>query len=59
MSEKYKWTEIELEYLREIAKGKYISEIVELMSEKFNYSFRKTQIKLKIKIKSVISSKIA
>ena len=36
MNEKYKWTEIELEYLREIAKGKYLSEIVELMAEKFN-----------------------
>ena len=46
MSKIYKWTETELEYLREIAEGKYISEIVELMSKKFNYSFRKTQIKI-------------
>ena len=40
MGKLYKWTETELEYLREIADGKYISEIVELMSKKFNYSFR-------------------
>ena len=61
MSKIYKWTETELEYLREIAKGKYISEIVELMSKKFNYSFRKTQIKsamTKHKIKNNMKCKV-
>ena len=61
MSRIYKWTETELEYLREIAKGKYISEIVELMSKKFNYSFRKTQIKsamTKHKIKNGMKNKV-
>ena len=61
MSKIYKWTEIELEYLREIANGKYISEIVELMSKKFNYPFRKTQIKsamTKHKIKNGMKNKV-
>ena len=61
MSKIYKWTETELEYLREIAKGKYISEIVELMSKKFNYTFRKTQIKsamTKHKIKNGMKNKV-
>ena len=61
MSKIYKWTETELEYLREIAKGKYLSEIVELMSKKFNYSFRKTQIKstmTKHKIKNGMKNKV-
>ena len=61
MSKLYKWTETELEYLREIAEGKYISEIVELMSKKFNYSFRKTQIKsamTKHKIKNGMKNKV-
>ena len=61
MNKIYKWTETELEYLREIAKGKYISEIVELMSKKFNYPFRKTQIKsamTKYKIKNGMKSKV-
>ena len=61
MSKIYKWTEIELEYLREIAEGKYISEIVELMSKKFNYPFRKTQIKsamTKHKIKNGMKNKV-
>ena len=61
MSKIYKWTETELEYLREIAEGKYISEIVELMSKKFNYPFRKTQIKsamTKHKIKNNMKCKV-
>ena len=61
MSKLYKWTETELEYLREIANGKYISEIVELMSKKFNYPFRKTQIKstmTKYKIKNGMKNKV-
>ena len=61
MSRIYKWTETELEYLREIANGKYISEIVELMSKKFNYPFRKTQIKsamTKHKIKNNMKCKV-
>ena len=51
----HKWTNDELDYLREIAKGKYMFEIAELMSIKFGYKFRKTQIKsakVKHKIKN-------
>ena len=43
---RYKWTDIEFDYLRKLAKeGKYIYEIAELMTNKFNYEFRKSQIK--------------
>ena len=42
---RYKWTNTELDYLRQIVKDRYIFEIAELMSIKFNYEFRKTQIK--------------
>ena len=42
---RYIWTRIELDYLREIAKDRYIFEITELMSIKFGYEFRKSQIK--------------
>ena len=45
MRKNHKWTDKEISYLIKIAKGKYLSEIAELMSEKFNYPFRKTQIK--------------
>ena len=42
---RYKWTDTELDYLRQIVKDRYIFEIAELMSIKFNYEFRKSQIK--------------
>ena len=42
---RYKWTEVEISYLREIAEGRYISEICKLMSDRFNYEFRREQIK--------------
>ena len=42
---RYKWTNTELDYLRQIVKDRYIFEIAELMSIKFNYEFRKSQIK--------------
>ena len=42
---RYKWTNTELEYLRQIVKDRYIFEIAELMSIKFGYEFRKSQIK--------------
>ena len=41
----YKWSDVELDYLRKIVKDRYIFEIAELMSIKFGYEFRKTQIK--------------
>ncbi len=41
----HKWTQEEIDYLREIAYGKHLSEIVEMMSEKFNMSFSPNQIK--------------
>ena len=45
-SKRYKWTDIEFNYLKELAKeGKYIYEIAELMTDKFNCEFRKGQIK--------------
>ena len=41
MRKNYKWTDVELDYLRELAKeNKYIFEITELMSNKFNHEFR-------------------
>jgi hypothetical protein len=61
MRKNYKWTDKEISYLREIANGKYISEIVELMSKKFNYTFRETQIKstmIKYKIKNNMKNKV-
>ena len=42
---RYKWTDTELDYLRQIVKDRYIFEIAELMSIKFGYEFRKSQIK--------------
>ncbi len=43
---RYKWTNTELDYLRELTKeGRYIFEIAELMTDKFNCEFRKGQIK--------------
>ena len=45
-SKRYKWTNTELDYLKELAKeGKFIYEIAELMTNKFNCEFRKEQIK--------------
>ena len=61
MRKNHKWTDKEISYLIKIAKGKYLSEIAELMSEKFNYPFRKTQIKsamTKHKIKNNMKSKV-
>ena len=37
---RHKWSEIEVSYLKEIAEGRYISEICHLMSDRFNYEFR-------------------
>ena len=42
---RYKWTNTELDYLRQIVKDRYIFEIAELMSIKFWYEYRKSQIK--------------
>ena len=59
---RYKWTDTELDYLRELAKeNKYIFEMVELMSNKFNYEFRKSQIKsimAKYKITNNMKNKV-
>ena len=41
----HRWTQEEIDYLREIAYGKHLSEIVDMMSEKFNMSFSPNQIK--------------
>ena len=41
----HKWTQEEIDYLREIAYGKHMVEIVDMMSEKFNMSFSHNQIK--------------
>ena len=61
MRKRYKWTDVELDYLRELAKeNKYIFEITELMSNKFNHEFRKSQIKsimAKYKITNNMKSK--
>ena len=45
-NKRHKWTNTELNYLRELAKeGKYIFEIAELMTDKFNCEFRKIYYK--------------
>ena len=60
-NKRHKWTNTELNYLRELAKeGKYIFEIAELMTDKFNCEFRKSQIKsimAKYKITNNMKSK--
>ena len=58
---RYKWTNTELDYLRQIVKDRYIFEIAELMSIKFNYEFRKSQIKsimAKYKITNNMKNKV-
>ena len=54
-SKYYRWSKDEINYLREIAKGKYIDEIASLMSIKFNYEFRKEQIKYAMNYNGIYS----
>ena len=57
---RYRWTDAEINYLKKIAKGKYISEICQLMSNRFSYEFRREQIKnlmSKYKIQNGMSRK--
>lgn len=50
MSEKpHKWSEEEKKYLGEITPGKHRKEILDLMSEKFEYKFKLSQITSAIK----------
>ena len=48
-NEIHKWTEEERQYLKEICLGKSHKEIMDLMSNRFNYKFNKTQISSALK----------
>ena len=54
-SKYHRWSEAEIDYLREIAEGKYISEIIKLMSDKFDYEFKKEQIKYAMNYNKIYS----
>lgn len=41
----HKWTDEEVEYIKEITPGRYRKEILKLMNEKFEYEFTLNQIK--------------
>ena len=54
-SKYHRWSEAEIDYLREIAKGKHISKIVEMMSNKFNYEYEAEKVRYAMNYNKIYS----